>query len=119
MRILLDHDVYAVTARFLRALEHEVVTAAEIGCAQITDLELLRTARTEKRLLVTRDRDFGRLVFLEEIASGVIYLRVLPSTLETVHKQLEIVLESYSENELMKAFIVVESGRHRFRKLFG
>jgi len=31
MRFLLDQDVYALTARFLSALEHDVVTAAEIG----------------------------------------------------------------------------------------
>ncbi len=117
MRILLDHDVYAVTARFLERLEHEVISAAEVGCAQVTDLELLNTAHFQNRLLITRDRDFGRLVFMEEMSSGVIYLRVLPSTLQDVHKQLEIVLKSYSESELKNAFVVVEPGRHRFRKL--
>ncbi len=32
------------------------------------------------------------------------------------HKELERVLKTYTENELMKAFVVVEPGRHRFRK---
>ncbi len=117
MRILLDHDVYAVTARFLEKLQHEVMSAAEAGCAQVTDLELLNTAHAQNRLLITRDRDFGRLVFMEETGSGIIYLRVLPSTLQKVHKQLETVLKSYSESELQNAFVVVEPGRHRFRKL--
>ena len=117
MRILLDHDVYAATASFLKQLEHEVVCAAEAGCAQVTDLVLLKTAHAQNRLLVTRDRDFGRLVFMEEMGTGVIYLRVLPSTLQEVHKQLEIVLRSYSESNLKKAFVVIEPGRHRFRKL--
>ncbi|NQT74256.1 MAG: DUF5615 family PIN-like protein [Chloroflexi bacterium] len=117
MRILLDHDVYAATARFLKRLEHEVVSAAEAGCAQETDLKLLKTAHAQNRLFLTRDRDFGRLVFVEEIGSGVIYLRVLPSTLQEVHKQLEIVLRSYTESDLKKAFVVIEPGRHRFRKL--
>ncbi len=31
MRLLLDQDVYAITARFLRGLDHDIVTAADIG----------------------------------------------------------------------------------------
>jgi len=66
VRFLLDQDVYALTARFLRALEHDVVTAAEIGCSQATDVALLRIAQDQERLFVTRDRDFGALVFVED-----------------------------------------------------
>jgi predicted nuclease of predicted toxin-antitoxin system len=37
-------------------------------------VELLQKARVMKRLFVTRDKDFGALVFLkEEIATGVIF----------------------------------------------
>ena len=74
MKFLLDQDVYALTMRFLRALEHDVVTAAEIGCAQATDAVLLRLAQDQGRLFVTRDRDFGGLVFVERHGKGVIYL---------------------------------------------
>ncbi len=31
MRILLDEDVYAVTGRFLKALNHKVISAQELG----------------------------------------------------------------------------------------
>ena len=31
MGFLLDQDVYALTARFLRELGHDIVTAAELG----------------------------------------------------------------------------------------
>lgn len=40
MKFLLDQDVYAVRARFLRGGGHDVVTAAELGCSQATDFEL-------------------------------------------------------------------------------
>jgi uncharacterized protein DUF5615 len=71
MRFLLDQDVYAITARFLRALTHDVVTAAEIGLSQATDAVLLRRAQEHRRLLVTRDRDLGALVFVEHAGMGV------------------------------------------------
>jgi len=48
---------------------------------------------------------------------GVIYLRVLPATQEAVHKELGRILITYPERELSNAFVVVEPGRHRFRRL--
>jgi len=117
VRFLLDQDVYALTARFLRALEHDVVTAAEIRCSQATDATLLRMAQDQERLFVTRDRDFGALVFVEEAGKGIIYLRILPATVHACHSELEEVLRSYSEEELSNAFVVVEPSRHRLRRL--
>jgi predicted nuclease of predicted toxin-antitoxin system len=117
MRFLLDHDVYAITARYLSELGHDVVTVAKIGYAQADDSGLLRLAQELSRIFVTRDRDFGGLVFVKGLGIGVIYLRILPSTRNSVHEELKRVLEQYSEDELMKAFVVVEPGRHRFRRL--
>lgn len=117
MKFLLDQDVYAATARFIKNLGHDVITAGEIGYSQATDSELLRIAAEEDRIMITRDRDFGGLVFVEKLGSGVIYLRILPSTMQEVHKELERLLGLYSEEELKQAFVVVEPGRHRFRRL--
>ncbi len=117
MRLLLDQDVYAMTARFLRGLNHDVVTAADIGGSRAPDEELLLIAQAQGRIFVTRDRDFGGLVFVKDIGGGVIYLRSQPAIIHAVHEELERVLQSYSETELQKAFVVVEPGRHRFRRL--
>jgi predicted nuclease of predicted toxin-antitoxin system len=117
MRFLLDQDVYAATARLLLNLGHDVITAAGIGHSQASDLELLNVAQGLERILITRDRDFGGLVFVQELRVGVIYLRILPSILNAGHHELEHVLASHSEDELKRAFVVVEPGRHRFRRL--
>jgi predicted nuclease of predicted toxin-antitoxin system len=117
MKFLLDQDVYAATHLFLRDLGHDAVPAAAIGSARATDPELLRIAGEQGRILVTRDRDFGWLVFAGNRGAGIIYLRTLPTTLAAVHRELEVVLRSRSESELRGAFVVVEPGRHRFRNL--
>jgi len=49
--------------------------------------------------------------------SGVLYLRVLPSTQNAVHNELERVLRIYTEEELVKAFVVIEPDSHRIRWL--
>ena len=117
MRFLLDQDVYATTARLLSDLGHDVILLAQIGLARADDEDLLRAAQNQSRLFVTRDRDFGGLVFVNALGSGVLYLRVMPSTQNSVHQELERVLNSYTEEELRQAFVVVEAGGHRFRRV--
>lgn len=116
MKLLADQDVYASTVQFLRGLGHDVETASERGLAKAADSELLRVAQCDERVFVTRDRDYGGLVFVEARGAGVLYLRVLPSTLQAVHRELERVLTLYDEHALQNAFVVIEPGRHRLRK---
>lgn len=117
MKFLLDHDVYGATARFLTSLGHEIVQVGRIGLAQAEDEDLLKVAQAQDRLFVTRDRDFGGLVFVNALGAGVLYLRILPSTQNAIHQELARVLTTYSEEELKNAFVVIEPGGHRFRKL--
>jgi predicted nuclease of predicted toxin-antitoxin system len=97
MRFLLDQDVYAITARFLSDAGHDVVLVAQLGLSQASDEEILRVAQEQDRILITRDRDYGNLVFVRAIGYGVLYLRVLPSTISSVHNELARVIQTYSE----------------------
>jgi len=117
MKFLIDQDVYALTERFLRGLGYDVKTASELGLAQAQDSVLLKLAGEQARIFVTRDRDYGNLVFVHHAGSGVIYLRVLPADLDEVHAELKKVLETYSDDELAKSFVVVEKALHRIRKI--
>lgn len=117
MRFLSDHDVFAATVTFLRAAGHDVTTAAELGMQQAADVDLLRAAHAAGRLLVTRDRDYGGLVFVRTVGAGVIYLRMSPTAIPAVHAELARLLSLYDEAGLRAAFVVVEPGCHRFRRL--
>ena len=59
MKFLLDQVVYASTARFLAGLGHDAVSVARLNLSQASDSDLLRVAREQLRIFVTRDRDFG------------------------------------------------------------
>jgi predicted nuclease of predicted toxin-antitoxin system len=117
MRLLLNQDVYANTARLLRKAGHDVLLAAQVGLSQAEDEELLEAAQKQGRIFVTRDRDFGNLVFVKALGMGVIYLRMLPSTQNAVNRELGEVLQKYSEGELSRLFIVIEATGHRTRKI--
>jgi len=42
---------------------------------------------------------------------------MLPSTQKSVHNELARVLRFYSDEELKRAFVVIEADGHRFRRL--
>jgi predicted nuclease of predicted toxin-antitoxin system len=116
MKFLADQEVYALTVRFLSGLGHDVLTANAAGLAAASDRDLLEAAHRDDRLLVTRDRDYGSLVFIEGRSGGVLYLRITPQTLGAVHAELATVLRQYPLDMLAQSFVVVEPGRHRLRR---
>ena len=73
MRFLLDQDAYAGTTQFLKTHGHDALPIAEIGLPEAPDETLLKVTQDQKRILVTRDRDYGGLVFLKSL--GAIRLR--------------------------------------------
>jgi predicted nuclease of predicted toxin-antitoxin system len=116
MKFLADQDVYASTVELLRANHHDVATARELGLSQASDLKLLQTANEQLRVLITRDRDFGSLIFGSSIRGGAIYLRLTPSVLSSVHAELLRVLDEIPAEKLHHCLVVVEPGRHRLRE---
>jgi predicted nuclease of predicted toxin-antitoxin system len=109
----LKHEVGTAVQQEIAALH----PASRLGLSRADDEELLRAAQEQGRILVTRDRDVGALVFVELLGAGVLYLRVLPSTQNTVHGELARVLATCSEQELSSAFVTVERDGHRIRRL--
>jgi len=116
VRFLADQDVWAYTLRTLREWGHDVIPAADAGLARAPDSELLEEAHERERILVTRDRDFGRLIFVGGKTAGVLLLRVTPSTQEAVHEGLSQVLKGHTFSKLQQAFVVVEPGQYRIRR---
>jgi predicted nuclease of predicted toxin-antitoxin system len=118
MHFLADQDVYQVTIEWLRKEGHDVVTAKELRMQRAADLDLLKRAKGKDRLFLTRDKDFGALVFLRGLESaGVILLRVMPMVVREVHQQLRRLLREHGEEEMRKSFCVVEPHRYRIRQL--
>jgi predicted nuclease of predicted toxin-antitoxin system len=118
MRFLIDQDVYATTSKLLGDLGHDVVTARELSLHDAQDVELLLKAAELDRIMVTRDRDYGWLSMQQLDIQGIIYLRIEPTTVQSVHDELTNVLSTNAEAVLKVSFTVIEPGRHRIRKLF-
>ncbi len=118
MRFLIDQDVYQMTIYKLIEWGHDVITAKQLEMHRASDRDLLSKSNESDRLFITRDKDFGALVFLEEkVSKGVILLRIEPQTIEMGHYQLQRLFKEYTEKQLKQLFCVIEKNRYRIRRL--
>jgi len=117
MKFFVDQDVYQITFDYLKSLGYDALKASDVGLERASDGELLHYAYEHNRILITRDKGYGALVFLNvQENHGVILLRVQPHTVDAVHIELARFLEEHAEIALRNCFVVIEPGRHRIRK---
>jgi predicted nuclease of predicted toxin-antitoxin system len=80
MRILCDESVPLAVERFLAATGHDVVAVRE-RLRGAADRVVLQHAIAEERLLITYDRDFGTLLFRDQLRPAPLVLYVRTATL--------------------------------------
>jgi predicted nuclease of predicted toxin-antitoxin system len=59
MRFLLDNNLSAKLAEFLRGAGHDVVHVRDIGMGSATDTVVIDEARAQGRVPISADTDFG------------------------------------------------------------
>lgn len=116
MHFLADENVETVTVSWLRDQGHDVVWVAE-SAPSLGDREVLELARNSSRILITRDLDFGEMVYREGlIATGVILMRIRAASqrkrMEYLRKWRNAIAEKAMGN-----FVVVSRERVRIRPL--
>lgn len=62
MRFLLDADIPCSSALTFRKLGHEVVDVRDLGLGNATDEEIVKYAKENKLILVTRDVEFASVL---------------------------------------------------------
>jgi hypothetical protein len=76
--------------------------------------DVLTIAREEKRVLIVADRDFGELIFHQELAhAGVIFFQLPGAILQTKIEHLNTVLEEHTDELERGEFLVVTPGQIR------
>jgi predicted nuclease of predicted toxin-antitoxin system len=75
-RLLTDENLHPGVVSFLRENGCDILDVKEEELSGTSDEALVRHAEEESRIIVTHDRDFGRLLIAQGTLSvGVIYLR--------------------------------------------
>lgn len=105
-KLLTDENIHSGVVELLRQRGFDVLDVAEEGLFGAPDVDLLRRAVAEDRVVVTHDRDFGTLAVLNgEPIVGIVYLRpghIVPDfTMETIDVAVNAL------HDLSPPFIVV------------
>jgi predicted nuclease of predicted toxin-antitoxin system len=118
LHLLADENIPASALAALRARGHDVQSIREDAPGSSDD-EVLRRAISEKRLLLTFDKDFGELVFRKgrDASSGVVLFRIAAMSPRLFAQLAVNVLEG--RNDWSGHFSVVEETRIRMTRLPG
>ncbi|MFH1952604.1 MAG: DUF5615 family PIN-like protein [Pseudomonadota bacterium] len=116
MRFIVDECTGMAVAEHLRGGGHNVVVVAET-MSQAEDHTILNKAVNEKRILITNDKDFGKLIFRRGYSHhGVLLLRLQDDSAANRVRVVKAVLDQYGD--LLKMNFLVASERQvRIRHL--
>lgn len=118
MRFLADAGVSPDTVAFLTRLGHDAIHVRALDLHRAQDRELVDYARSEGRVVVTFDLDFGDILALGVLdRPSVILLRLSDERPAEVNGRLGAVVAEQAAALESGALIVVEDVRYRVRKL--
>lgn len=119
MRFLVDINLSPRLADQLGALGHDVVHAWSLGLGSAPDAVLLERVRSENRVLISADSDFGTILAATRATTpSVLYLRgVSGRRVDDLVARLAAALPMIEEALEAGSLVVVEPARVRIRSL--
>ncbi len=118
MKFLLDMGLAQSTARGLREQGYDAVHLRDQGLQRLDDEEIIAKARTEGRVILAHDLDFGRLVALSGYRlPSVITFRLDDMRPVFVNRRLEEVVLRFAVELEEGALVSVTSHAIRVRRL--
>lgn len=115
MLFLADESCDFAVVIAVRAAGHDVTAIVEFKRGA-EDETVLAMARSESRVLLTEDKDFGLLAYAGgQRTAGVILIR-FPSDARSSLGQAVVNVGGEFGDRLSKAFVVIEPGRARLSK---
>jgi len=118
VKFLADMGVSVSTVRSLREAGHDSVHLRDQGLLKMEDAHILDKARSEGRIVLTFDLDFGDLLAASgEKLPSVIVFRLRNQTPSSVQPRLFEVLSNREADLNSGAIVVVEENRYRVRRL--
>lgn len=113
MRFLVDECTGPEVARWLRTQGHEVFSVYDEARGMLDD-DILDKAYSERRVLVTNDKDFGEKIYRGNLPHcGVLLLRLQDERAAAKIAALSNVL-AFHRDRLLNRFVVVTESRVRF-----
>jgi predicted nuclease of predicted toxin-antitoxin system len=118
LRFLVDESTGSGVAEYLQQSGYDALFAGDI-MAQANDTNVLSLAVSQKRILITNDKDFGELVFHSGKAhTGILLLRLGDESPQNRLRVFQSILGTYGER-LTGNFVVATEKGIRIRAIKG
>jgi predicted nuclease of predicted toxin-antitoxin system len=117
MKILTDENVESTIVNWLISEGHDFL---QVGSAfpSIDDESIIKIAVTEKRILITNDKDFGELVFRQnKLSNGIILIRAADEHADNKLEKIQKLLNAVTPEKIENSFIVLNEQGSRIRRL--
>jgi predicted nuclease of predicted toxin-antitoxin system len=118
MKFLLDMGMARSTAVFLRGQGYDALHLRDQGLQRLSDEAIINKARSEGRVILTHDLDFGRIIALSQShLPSVITFRLNDMQPGQVNRYLAQTLAHFSEQIEAGALVSVNEQAIRVRPL--
>ena len=118
MKLLLDQGTPRTAAAILRSLGLDSVHTGEAGLAEAEDVEIIRQATLDDRIVVTLDADFHmHLALTQARRPSVVRIRIQGLKAEEFCELIQNVLRQCSEDLDAGAVVSVSDQQLRVRRL--
>lgn len=106
------------TARFLEAHGHDAVHLRSLGLGRMSDEEVVEKARSEGRVVLTHDLDYGRIIALSQgDIPSVVTFRLSDMRPAEVNRWLSMVIDRFRRDLQAGALVSVSDRGIRVRRL--
>jgi predicted nuclease of predicted toxin-antitoxin system len=118
MRLLLDQGLPRSASSLLTQQGIDTIHVSEIGMSKAEDIEILKKAQEEKRIVITLDADFHSLLALNNFsAPSIIRIRIERLRALALSELILDVVHQCQNDLVQGAAVTVESNRIRIRRL--
>ena len=116
LKFLVDVGVSKQVEKWLFQNDYDLKAVRNIN-PRMNDNEILRLAVSEKRMVITMDKDFGELVYNSDLPhAGVLLLRLEDAKSDEKTNTIAKILTKFSDR-LLNNFCVIQRGKLRIKKM--
>jgi predicted nuclease of predicted toxin-antitoxin system len=115
LRFLADEGCDFAVVRALREAGFDVLAVCE-SMSRSNDRDIIKLSHADNRVLLTEDKDFGWLVFVNHADSAGVVLIRFPGNARSTLPGTVVWLAEKHTSELQNAFVVLEPNQVRFSR---
>ena len=106
MKFISDANIAQKVIKLLNKSEHDVIDIKKLD-PTTPDVEIIKLAKKENRIILTHDRDFLGLAKFPKYKVGMIVIRLRIQNASHHYEKLKDVLVKYSTKELLDSLTII------------